>query len=364
MGKSTLILDTMGAELGVREMIRGAAQACGASSDRAFDLLVVATDRAEAEHCIATELAQAADRSGCSVNLVQAEQALPDQFTSPVDVYKKHPKCSIRIAMDHARDIANSAVISPGTTGLVMTSALFTLGRLPGIERPPIGTPMPTRGRELFFVDGGSNVDCRPAQLYQFAVLAHLFVKNVRKVEHPSIALLSNGTEEYKGNTLVREAALLLETDKNLNFVGFTEGHTLFAGDLDIMVCDGFVGNILLKFAEGAAEMIVSFLREEIKNNLMSRLAARIFQRRALRRFAERLDYTYFGGAPLLGLNGNVIVCHGRSPARAIKHALLVGYEMAQADIASQVAEYVGTHPVRLRTTNGEPQTAGNHRGP
>jgi glycerol-3-phosphate acyltransferase PlsX len=144
----------------------------------------------------------------------------------------------------------------------------------------------------------------------------------------------------------------LIEADEELNFVGFTEGHSMFDGDLDIMVCDGFLGNILLKFAEGAAELIVHYLREEIKGDLIAAFAAKLFQRRALKRFASRLDYTVFGGAPLLGLKGNVVICHGRSPANAIKNALLLGYRLAQANMSAQVEKYVELHPQFLAARN------------
>src|SRR5439155_10005751 len=138
--------------------------------------------------------------------------------------------------------------------------------------------PMPTRGKELFYVDGGSNVDCKPHWLYQFAVLAHLYVKNVRGVERPSIALLSNGTEEYKGNAQVKEAYQLLAADKDLNFTGYVEGHSLYDGALDIMVCDGFLGNILLKSAEGIAESLVGVIGERLSLGLIAGLAAKLLE--------------------------------------------------------------------------------------
>ena len=351
--RPTLILDLMGADLGIAEMVRGAAQACASAPSGGFHLVLVSAVPEEAERSIAADLAPAARAAGCSYELLFAAQQLPPRFDSPVEVYREYPQCSIRVAMDRAKATPRCAVVSPGTTGLVMTSALFTLGRVRGIDRPPIGTPMPTRGKELFFVDGGSNVDCRALHLYQFAVLAHLYLENIRKVKRPSIALLSNGSEAYKGNAVVREAAELLAHDPNLNFVGFTEGHTLFDGGLDIMVCDGFLGNIILKMAEGLAEAIISVMRDEFRRDLLAGLAAKLLQRRAFRRVAGRLDYTRFGGAPLLGLNGNVVICHGRSPARAIKNALLVGYDLAQAEIAVQVAQYVEAHAPLARMDNG-----------
>jgi glycerol-3-phosphate acyltransferase PlsX len=341
---ATLILDVMGAELGIAEVLRGAAAACARLRPQPMRLVLVTAEVEETRRAVEATLGDAGGH-GCDVEILHAPQQLPRDFASPVDVYKKHPDCSIRRAMDIAKATPDSAVISPATTGLVMTSALFTLGRVRGIERPPIGTPMPTMGKQLFFVDGGSNVDCKARQLYQFAVLAHLYVKNIQHVERPVIALLSNGSEQYKGNQVVREAYELIDADPDLNFAGFTEGHTVLSGDLDIMVCDGFLGNILLKFAEGLAEAMMNFMREEFKRDLIAGMAARLLQRRAFGRLADRVDYARFGGAPLLGLNGNVVICHGRSPAKAFMNAVIHGHGLAVSNIAQQVSQYVAGHP-------------------
>jgi phosphate acyltransferase len=351
----------MGADLGTAEMVRGAAQACADAGDRRFDLLIVTAEPKAAQRVIDSDLARPAAAIGCQVQLATAREQLPKEITSPVEAFRRYPGCSIRVAMECAKDTPASAVISPGTTGLVMTAAMFTLGRVHGIARAPIGTPLPTRGKQLFFVDGGSNVDCTPQQLYQFAVLAHIYIANTTGNPRPSIALLSNGSEEYKGNQKVRDAYELLKRDPDLNFAGFVEGHTLFDGGLDIMVCDGFIGNILLKFAEGAGGMIIDNFKQEIKKSFTAKLAAALFQGRSLRQFAKRLDYTSFGGAPLLGLNGNVIICHGRSNARAIKHALQVGYQVAQNNLSAQVAQYVEKHALVDETASrGEERRATN----
>lgn len=350
---ATLVLDVMGAERGIAEVLQGAADACAKLRPQPLRLVLVTAEVEETERAVGSLMGDAG-RHDCDIEIVHAPQRLPKDFASPVDVYKKHPDCSIRRAMDIARDTPDSVVISPATTGLVMTSALFTLGRVRGIERPPIGTPMPTMGKQLFFVDGGSNVDCKARQLYQFAILAHLYIRSIQHVERPTIALLSNGVEQYKGTQVVREAYELIDADPDLNFVGFTEGHTLLRGDLDIMVCDGFIGNILLKFAEGIAEAVMNFMREEFKHDLIAGLAAKLLQRRAFGRFANRLDYARFGGAPLLGLNGNVVICHGRSPAKAFMNAVIHGHGLAVSNIAQQVSQYVTAHPQVTDLGNGE----------
>jgi phosphate acyltransferase len=333
----------MGSDLGMAEMARGAALAVKSMRDKEFDIIMVGTNATAAKRDFDAELGGAA-MNGCRFELVQADEELPKRMDSPVEVYKSHPRNSIRVAMELAKKHTCSAVISPGNTGLVMTTALFTLGRVKGVERTPIGTPMPTRHGLIFYVDGGSNVECRPQHLYQFAVLAHLYVKNILRIERPRIALLSNGAEEYKGNAQVKEAFPLLSADRELNFVGYTEGHSMLGGGVDIMVCDGFLGNILLKFAEGIAETIGGMMKDEIKREPLAAVAAKLFLGRAMGRLKRRMDYAQFGGAPLLGLNGNVVISHGRSSAEAIKNALRVGYEMAQANISEQVARHFESH--------------------
>ncbi len=332
----------MGADLGSAEMVLGAGRYLR-SAKTSLNLTIVVSETAETESRYKAELEAAGAAHGCSVEIVHAEP-LPKDFESPLDAYRKYSNCSINVAMRQAKGRDACVVISPGSTGLVMTSGLFTLGRVKGIDRVPIGTPMPTVGRELFFVDGGSNVDCKPLHLYQFAVLAHLHEKHVNGVESPTIALLSNGTEDYKGDPVVKEAHKLISADKDLNFVGYVEGHTLYEGHLDIMVCDGFVGNVLLKSAEGVSEALVTIFKQEFKREPLAGLSAKLFQQGAFRRVRNRLSFEQFGGAPLLGLNGNVVVCHGRSTATAIENALKVGYKLAQSNIAKQVAQYVESH--------------------
>ena len=343
--RPTIILDIDGGELGCEEMLRGVAQGCALQNEAGCHFVLATSEPAEANSLVA-KLLGVHQRGRCSVEILEAGDKLPAKISSPVEVYKNFPQSSIRVAMARAKATPQSVVISPGSTGLVMTAAMFTLGRVKGIERAPIGTPLPARGRELFYVDGGSNVDCKPQHLHQFALLAHLYMEIIRGVENPRIAILSNGSESYKGNALVRETFQLLEQDRELNFVGFTEGHTMQSGEIDIMVCDGFLGNILLKSAEGIAEFLVGVLKEQIKKDWYAALAAKIFLKGAFRRFASNMDYAQFGGAPLLGLKGNVIICHGRSTAEAIKNAIIVGSKLAKSDMTNQVEKFISNRVV------------------
>lgn len=342
--RPTLILDVMGADLGAVEMLRGAVLACELARSQPFDLVLVASDPKEIAAALKAELEPRAREFGVGIELLHAPQMLPKDLDSPADAYRSFPQSSVRLAMERAKATPHSAVVSPGSTGLVMISATLTLGRVRGIERSPIGTPLPTRRGELFYVDGGSNVDCKASHLYQFAVLAHLYVKNVKGIERPTVALLSNGSEDYKGTPVIKDAYELIASDPDINFTGYIEGHTLLEGNVDIMVCDGFIGNVLLKFAEGAADLILGIIREELSRSPLAGAAAKMLQREAWLKVRKRMDYAHFGGAPLLGLNGNVVICHGRSTALAIKNALGVAQRLASSNIAAEVAQYVASH--------------------
>ncbi len=233
-----------------------------------------------------------------------------------------------------------------------MTAALFEMGRIHGVERPPIATPWPTAKKMLFSLDSGANVDLRPLHLHQFAHIGKVYVERVFSRPNPAIGLLSNGSEDYKGNALVREAFKLLSADRSLNFIGFIEGQNFFAGDIDVLVHDGFLGNILLKFAEGLASTVNKMLRDEIRASLFAALATSLFLRPALRRYKKRFDYTEFGGAPLLGVKGNVVICHGRSDANAIKNAIRWSVGMVDEDIAHGIEQELAE--IGLVTNNGD----------
>ena len=337
--RPTLIMDVMGSDQGVAEMLRGVADFCDVMRGREFDIVVVHSAPDEIEDLRRQIALDSSNSPDFSVRFEHAKDVLPKEFTSPVDAYKKYPDSSIRRSMEIAKQHPQSAVISPGTTGLVMTAGLFTLGREKGIDRPPIGTPLPTHKGDMWFVDGGSNVDCKPVHLHQFAVLANQFVRTLYNKQSPRIALLSNGTEDYKGNTLVKEARALIEADPNLNCVGYVEGHSLFDGNVDIMVCDGFLGNITLKLAEGVGTFMADTMRSALKRNMFNALVAKLFLGPALKEIRNRTDYAQWGGAPLLGLKGNVIICHGRSNALVIRNALKVGYELSSKDLVHRVEE-------------------------
>jgi glycerol-3-phosphate acyltransferase PlsX len=337
MAETPVVFDAATAEEGLPETFRGAAHAL-TLINRPLDLHLVVYDAKEAEGLAARELLPAAKKCGGKVTFHAATEHLPAKIESPVKIYRSIPGNPITTACKLARQL-NGVAISPGNTGLVMAAALFEMGRLPGVDRPPIATPWPTLGKTMFALDSGANVDLRPQHLHQFAHIGKVYVERVYKRPNPVIGLLSNGSEDYKGNSLVREAFKLLSADSSLNFAGYVEGQNFFAGDIDLLVHEGFIGNVLLKFAEGLASTVNKMLRDEIRKSLFAGLATSLFLRPALRRYKKRFDYTEFGGAPLLGVKGNVVICHGRSDANAIKNAIRWGVRMIDENIAEGIEQ-------------------------
>jgi glycerol-3-phosphate acyltransferase PlsX len=209
---------------------------------------------------------------------------------------------------------------------------------VPGVDRPALSGVFPThKGTPVVVVDVGANVDCEPAMLAQFGLMGEAYSRLVLKVKHPRVGLLSIGEEEHKGNTLTREATPLLK-DLGLNFIGNVEGRDLFSGHADVIVCDGFVGNVALKVSEGLVEMIRSMLRESLEATL-SRKIGYVLSKSAYTDFKKRVDYSEIGGAPLLGVKGVCIICHGRSDQNAIRNAIRIAAEFASSNVNQRIEE-------------------------
>src|SRR5512139_1492914 len=246
---------------------------------------------------------------------------------SPSAVLRKMKDTSIKVAIDLARDDQVNGVISAGNSGATMALAMFIFRKLEGVDRPAIATIHPTVKGSTILVDSGGNVDCKPFHLVQFAIMGDAYAKYIMDKDQPRIGVLSNGEEEGKGNDLTREVHdILLKTD--LNYIGYVEGHTLNSGAVDVIVCDGFVGNVALKISEGLWETIHSILKWEAQDNIRAKVAYFLMSR-AMRRLEKRMDYSEYGGAPLLGINGNCVICHGHSNSKAIMNAVLLAERLA-----------------------------------
>jgi phosphate acyltransferase len=243
---------------------------------------------------------------------------------------------SMRVGLKMVREGRAAGFLTAGNTGAAMATAKMVLGMLAGVDRPALATILPTpNGWPSLLLDVGANVDCEPENLVQFALMGQMYAQHVLKIEDPRVGLLSIGEEDAKGNSLTRDTFPLLR-ELPINFMGNVEGRDLFNGRCDVAVCDGFVGNVALKSVEGAAHLFVSFLRESLKSTVTSQVGA-LLSKKALKEFKKRLDYSEYGGAPLLGVRGVCIVGHGSSNDFAIMNGIRVAAEFAQAEVNSGI---------------------------
>jgi glycerol-3-phosphate acyltransferase PlsX len=266
-----------------------------------------------------------------AVFLVQASEWISMEDKAALAVRSKRDS-SMRVGLKMVREGRAGGFVTAGNTGAAMATAKMVLGSLQGVDRPALATVLPTiAGAPCVLLDVGANVDCDPNNLMQFAVMGHRYAKDVLHVPNPRVGLLSIGEEETKGNALTRDSLPLLR-ELDLNFIGNVEGRDLYNGSVDVIVCDGFIGNVALKTSEGLVKLVNSSLRESLKSTVTSQVGA-MLSRKAFKAFKKHLDYTEYGGAPLLGVRGVCIVGHGSSNERAIMNGIRVAAEFAQADV-------------------------------
>lgn len=316
-----IAVDAMGGDRAPGEVVHGAIMAASE-----YGLEVVLVGRKEV---VQAELDKH-KLAGLSLSVVHSEEVV-EMHEHPVAAVKAKKDSSIVVGMNLLKSREVDALVSAGNSGAVMAAALFVLGRIGGIERPAISTVLPTPKRNVLMLDIGANADCRALHLLQFAVMGSLYMERVLGVPRPAVALLSNGEEATKGNLVTQEAYQLISRT-GLNFIGNMEGKDLPHGVADVVVTDGFVGNVALKLSEGLSEVLLQMIREELKRDLLSRAAAAMALP-ALNRLRRRVDYTEVGGAPLLGVDGVCILAHGRSNAKAIRSALRVAKHAAHQNI-------------------------------
>ncbi|KWT79593.1 phosphate acyltransferase PlsX [Candidatus Magnetominusculus xianensis] len=268
-----------------------------------------------------------------------------DEATS--QALRKKKDSSIRVAVDMVKKGEAAAVVSAGHSGVAMATALTVLKKAPGVDRPAIAVLMPTVKGRFLLIDAGANVDCKPDNLLQFALMGSAYFKAVYGIEEPKVSLMSIGEEDTKGNELTKEVFKLLKT-ANINFTGNIEGKDVFTGLADVVVCDGFIGNTILKVSEGLAEAIMKMLKAEISGRFASKLGY-LMMKPAIKGFKRRTDYDESGGAPLLGINGTCIICHGRSTSKAIKNALKVANQLATVNINKIISDEIAMSHKHMR---------------
>jgi glycerol-3-phosphate acyltransferase PlsX len=299
------------------------------------------------ENALRNELSRHYGRS-LPIEIVHASEVIT-MHDAPAQALRKKRDSSVHVAARLVKEGQADGMISAGNTGAVMAIAYFTLGKLAAVDRPALAAPFPTsRGTVSVMLDVGANVDSKALHLEQFAVMGEIYYRLIFGTRRPKVALLSIGEEEMKGNELTREAHVRLKNTNGMQFVGNVEGRDVFAGNVDVIVCDGFIGNVALKISEGLVEHMIKMLRENLGASFATQLGA-VLSRRAFQNLKKKLDYSEYGGAPLLGVKGVTIIGHGRSNANAIKNAVRIAAELARAKLNEKIEQELAAVAVNSR---------------
>jgi glycerol-3-phosphate acyltransferase PlsX len=281
------------------------------------------------------ELTRHPGSGSLDVQLLEAPERI-DMAEPAAAALRRKPGASIRVAVEAVRDGRAAAVFSAGHTGASVIAAHAAFGRIPGVDRPALATIIPTSRHRAVLLDSGATVECRPQHLVQFAVMGAAYARIALDCPDPKVGLLSVGEEESKGNELIREAHQLLK-QAPIRFVGNIEGRHVYAGEADVIVCDGFTGNVMLKISEGLVETVDKLLHAELSSTFGTRVGY-LLSRQAYRRFRKRLDYSEYGGAPLVGLSGLCIVGHGRSSPKAVRNAVAMAATFVNEGLLDRLA--------------------------
>jgi phosphate acyltransferase len=334
---SVIALDAMGSDKSPRPEVDGALQAV-----RQYGVRVMLVGR---EPQIRAELERHSGVEALPIEIIHASEVIEMRDKAAQAVRAKRDS-SQRVGLRLVREGRAAGFVTAGNTGAAMATAKMVLGALPGVDRPSLAAVFPTAlGTAAILLDVGANVDCKPDNLCQFAVMGEIYCRQMLGIRRPRIGLLSIGEEESKGNELTREAFQLLK-QLPLNFVGNVEGRDLYNGKVDVIVADGFVGNVALKTSEGVANLVRYVLKESLRATI-TRQVGYLLSRSAFADFKKRLDYSEYGGAPLLGVKGACIITHGSSNANAIKNAIRVAGEFARRDINAVIEKELAAIPVR-----------------
>lgn len=343
--KPRIAVDAMGGDYGPEVVVPAAVE----TAREGVKIALVGNEeqlRAELEKFNAADL---------DITIVPATQVV-EMEDKPADALRRKKDSSIQVACRYVKDGHADGVVSAGNSGASVACGMFVLGRIKGVQRPALASVMPTEKDPVVLIDVGANVDSKPQHLAQFGLMADVFARRVLQKEHPSVGLLSIGEEEGKGNAMVKESFELLKKSQ-LNFIGNVEGRDIFTGDVDVVVCDGFVGNVALKLSEGLATSMGRILKQELKASFLSKLGA-LLSFRAFRRFKDVTDYAEYGGAPLLGLKGIVVVCHGKSNPKAIANAIRLAATFVSNKAMDDIAEGMAAHNQLAADKAGDEKTA------
>jgi glycerol-3-phosphate acyltransferase PlsX len=329
----TIALDAMGGDVGCAVVVPAAVHALTAHADLC---IILVGDQASIQAELKRQTAVPADR----LKIHHASQIVT-MDESPSNALRNKKDSSMRVALNLVREGIADACVSAGNTGALMATSRFVLKMLPGIDRPAICTRLPTQRTHTWMLDLGANVNCEAEHLFQFAIMGSVLAQSVDGTARPAIGVLNIGEEEIKGNEQVKAAAKLI-AESHLNYAGFAEGDDIYKGQFDVIVCDGFVGNISLKTSEGVAKMIATFIREEFSRNLFTRMAALVAMP-VLKAFRRRIDPRLYNGASLLGLGGIVIKSHGSADALAFGNAIKVAVLEVREGVPDRIRAQLGS---------------------
>jgi glycerol-3-phosphate acyltransferase PlsX len=330
-----IAVDAMGGDTAPGLVVDGALAAA-----RHLDLGVVLVGPASR---LETQIERRSGVDPARVRVVDATDVV-GMSESPAAALRRKPNASIKLAAELVARGEAAALFSAGHTGATVMAAYGAFGMLAGADRPALAATIPTRGRPAVLLDVGASVECRPAHLLQFAVMGSVYARVAFATERPRVGLLSIGEEETKGNDLTREAHRLLKSAP-IDFIGNIEARDVYSGAADVIVCDGFTGNVALKISEGLVETIEGLLREELSSTMTMRVGSLLTQR-AMRHFRRRVDYSEYGGAPLLGVAGITIVGHGRSSAKAVRNAVAMAWRFASGQLIQRVEREIAVAAV------------------
>jgi len=285
-----------------------------------------------------------------SIQVVHADEVV-EMHDSPSKVLRSKRKSSMKVGLDLVKEGKASAFLSAGNTGAVLAYSTIILRPLKGVDRPAIAIQLPTLKGDAILLDAGANVDCKTNQLFQFGIMGHVFAEYILGKKNPLVGLLSIGEEDGKGNEIVKEAFQMLKAS-HINFIGNVEGKEVYRGNADVIVCDGFTGNVALKISESLAEMIGRNLKRLFKSNWLSKLGYLLLKPK-LDEFKKKVDYSETGGAPLLGVNGVVIIAHGSSSPKAIKNAINRAQELSEKNINAHIQQGIEANLTNLESAKG-----------
>lgn len=335
-----IAIDAMGGDHAPEEIIKGALEA-RVLLDKDDELILIGIqDSIESYLCEAKT-----DRD--HITVVNAPEII-EMDEAPIVALRKKRKSSIAVMARMAAHHETDAVISAGNTGACVAGCQLRMRNLPGVLRPGIAVIMPTISGPVTMCDAGANISCKPINLYQNAIMSSVYSRRMLGIENPRVGLMSIGAEESKGNDLVKKTRELLKSDSNLNFIGNLEGRDIFDGTCDVAICEGFVGNVILKLTEGLVGMMFEAIKHELTATDLT-LAMKF--KPIMSQIFKKYDYHEYGGAPLLGVNGTAFICHGSSKARTIKNAVLAAKKFHKKKINAQIIEYLKNSPMRA---NGE----------